>query len=37
MVRHLGEIGLRAEAFETEYGGDVVEGDVVPDASAASP
>ena len=29
MVRHLGEIGLRAEAFETEYGGDVVEADTV--------
>jgi len=29
MVRHLGEIGLQAEAFETEYGGDVVEADTV--------
>jgi putative mRNA 3-end processing factor len=36
MVRFLGEIGLQAEAFETEYGGDVVEADVASDVSAAS-
>jgi putative mRNA 3-end processing factor len=36
MVRYLGEIGLQAEAFETEYGGDVVEADVATDVSAAS-
>jgi len=28
MVRYLAEQGLQAEAFETEYGGDVVEADV---------
>ena len=28
MVRYLGEQGLRAESFETEYGGDAVEADV---------
>jgi putative mRNA 3-end processing factor len=28
MVRYLSEQGWRAEAFETEYGGDVVEADV---------
>jgi putative mRNA 3-end processing factor len=28
-VRYLGEIGLQAEAFETEYGGDVVEADAI--------
>ena len=28
MVRHLRERGLQAEAFETEYGEDVVEGDL---------
>ena len=35
MVRYLTEQGLRAEAFDTEYGGDVVEADVAP-AEAAS-
>jgi putative mRNA 3-end processing factor len=34
MVRYLGEQGLRAESFETEYGGDAVEADV--DAGAAA-
>ncbi|MDP1741818.1 ligase-associated DNA damage response exonuclease, partial [Polaromonas sp.] len=28
MVRYLGEQGLQAESFETEYGGDAVEADV---------
>jgi putative mRNA 3-end processing factor len=28
MVRHLGEQGLQAEGFDTEYGGDAVEADV---------
>jgi putative mRNA 3-end processing factor len=32
MVRYLGEQGLQAEAFETEYGDDAVEADVQPDA-----
>ena len=32
MVRYLGEQGLQAQAFETEYGDDVVEAD----AAAAS-
>ena len=32
MVRHLRERGLRAEAFDTEYGEDVVEGDLLPSA-----
>jgi hypothetical protein len=31
MVRYLGEQGLQAEAFDTEYGGDGVEADVQPD------
>jgi putative mRNA 3-end processing factor len=34
MVRHLQEQGLRAEAFHTEYGDDVVEADVQPAAEA---
>ena len=36
MVRHLQEHGLRAEAFQTEYGDDVVEADVQPPAEGAS-
>jgi putative mRNA 3-end processing factor len=32
MVRYLGEQGLRAEAFDTEYGDDVIEADVAPPA-----
>jgi putative mRNA 3-end processing factor len=32
MVRYLQEQGLQAEGFETEYGGDAVEGDVAADA-----
>ena len=28
MVRYLGEQGLQAEAFDTEYGGDAIEADV---------
>ncbi|MBG9388142.1 ligase-associated DNA damage response exonuclease [Caenimonas aquaedulcis] len=42
MVRYLTEQGLQAEAFETEYGGDAVEGDaqaapdVPPDGGAAA-
>jgi putative mRNA 3-end processing factor len=28
LARYLGEHGLRAEIFETEYGGDAVEADV---------
>jgi len=28
MVRYLGEQGLQAEAFETEYGDDTIEADV---------
>jgi putative mRNA 3-end processing factor len=35
MVRYLGERGLRAEAFETEYGDDVVEADLQPPQEAA--
>ena len=34
MVRYLGEQGLQAESFETEYGGDAVEADVEPAAAA---
>ena len=34
MVRYLGEQGLQAESFETEYGGDAVEADVAPEPSA---
>jgi putative mRNA 3-end processing factor len=30
MVRYLRERGLQAEAFETEYGDDVVEADLQP-------
>ncbi len=33
MVRYLGEQGLQAESFETEYGGDAVEADVEPAAA----
>ena len=36
MVRYLREQGLEAEAFDTEYGGDDVEGDA-PGASAEPP
>lgn len=32
MVRYLGEQGLRAEAFDTEYGDDAIEADVAPPA-----
>ncbi|MDB5943244.1 MAG: hypothetical protein JWQ13_2810 [Ramlibacter sp.] len=32
MVRYLGEQGLQAESFETEYGGDAVEADAGVDA-----
>jgi putative mRNA 3-end processing factor len=35
MVRYLGERGLRAEAFETEYGDDVVEADLKPPQEAS--
>ena len=34
MVRYLGEQGLQAESFETEYGGDAVEADVATEPSA---
>ena len=34
MVRYLAEQGLRAEAFETEYGGDAVEADLEAPGSA---
>ena len=34
MVRYLTEQGLQAGSFDTEYGGDAVEGDVTPDAEA---
>jgi putative mRNA 3-end processing factor len=34
MVRYLGEQGLQAESFETEYGGDAVEADVEAAPSA---
>ncbi len=39
MVRHLTELGLLAEAFDTEYGDDVVEADLAtpPDPPAAEP
>jgi len=30
MVRYLGEQGLQAEAFDTEYGDDMVEADIGP-------
>lgn len=32
MVRHLRERGLQAEAFDTEYGDDVIEADLQPQA-----
>jgi putative mRNA 3-end processing factor len=35
MVRHLTERGLRAEAFDTEYGEDTVEADLQPPAEPA--
>jgi putative mRNA 3-end processing factor len=35
MVRYLRESGLRAEAFETEYGDDVVEADLQPTEEGA--
>ena len=34
MVRYLGEQGLQAGSFETEYGGDAVEADVEPAGAA---
>jgi putative mRNA 3-end processing factor len=34
MVRHLGERGLQAESFETEYGDDAVEADLQPSQEA---
>jgi hypothetical protein len=34
MVRYLNERGLRAEAFDTEYGGDDVEADVAASGTA---
>jgi putative mRNA 3-end processing factor len=34
MVRYLGEQGLQAESFDTEYGGDAVEADVEATPSA---
>ena len=34
MVRYLAEQGLQAESFETEYGGDAVEGDMTAEAAA---
>jgi putative mRNA 3-end processing factor len=33
MVRHLRERGLQAQAFDTEYGEDVVEADLAPPAA----
>ena len=36
MVRYLRERGLRAEAFETEYGDDVVEADLQPAAEGGA-
>lgn len=35
MVRYLGEQGLEAEGFETEYGDDAVEADLAPSAEPA--
>ncbi|HSI54059.1 MAG TPA: ligase-associated DNA damage response exonuclease [Ramlibacter sp.] len=37
MVRYLAEQGLQAEAFDTEYGGDVVEADAQADVQAEVP
>src|SRR5688572_10190048 len=37
MVRHLTEQGLRAEAFDTEYGDDAVEADLSPPEGAGTP
>jgi putative mRNA 3-end processing factor len=34
MVRYLSEQGLEAESFDTEYGGDAVEGDVAAEPAA---
>nr|WP_222622825.1 ligase-associated DNA damage response exonuclease [Ramlibacter cellulosilyticus] len=36
MVRYLGERGLRAESFQTEYGDDVVEADLQPASEAGA-
>ena len=36
MVRYLAELGLRAEAFTTEYGDDAIEADLPPAAEAPS-
>jgi putative mRNA 3-end processing factor len=35
MVRYLRERGLQAEAFETEYGDDVIEADLQPPEEGA--
>jgi putative mRNA 3-end processing factor len=36
MVRYLGEQGLQAQAFQTEYGGDAVEADVETEAGTGT-